>query len=358
MKAAILPALNKDLDVRDDVTLGDLGPGDVHVKIVSSGVCHSDLSAQNGTIPCACPTVLGHEGAGIVQEIGPGVIGVAAGDHVILSFVPACMECGPCLRGQSYLCAQTIPVMLAAHFVIDAKPVGGLTGLGTFAEELIVSQHCLVKVDADIPLDIVSLIGCGVTTGVGASINSAGVTAGSSVVVFGCGGVGISAIQGARIAGASAILAVDMVESKLEEAKRFGATHACTPDAFEGLKNEITGGEGFDYALECIGHPDVIRATYDAARRGGTAVVVGVGRQEQLIQFNAFELFYADKILRGSMYGSSNVRTFMPKLLDMWKAGQLDLEGMISRRIKLEEVNDAFRAMEEGTVIRSVIDFT
>jgi len=358
MKAAILPALNKDLDVRNDVTLGDLGPGDVHVKIVSSGVCHSDLSAQNGTIPCACPTVLGHEGAGIVQEIGPGVTGVAAGDHVILSFVPACMECAPCLRGQSYLCAQTIPVMLSAHFVIDGKPVGGLTGLGTFAEELIVSQHCLVKVDADIPLGIASLIGCGVTTGVGASINSAGVTAGSSVVIFGCGGVGISAIQGARIAGASAILAVDRVESKLEEAKRFGATHACTPDAFEGLKNEITGGEGFDYALECIGNPDVIRATYDAARRGGTAVVVGVGRQEQQIQFNAFELFYADKILRGSMYGSSNVRTFMPKLLDMWKAGQLDLEGMISRRIKLEEVNDAFRAMEEGTVIRSVIDFT
>lgn len=358
MKAAILPALNKDLDIRDDVGLGELGPGDVHVKIVSSGVCHSDLSAQNGTIPCGFPTVLGHEGAGIVQEVGPGVTGVAAGDHVILSFVPACMECVPCQRGQSYLCAQTIPVMLAPHFVLDGNPIGGLTGLGTFSEELIVSQHCLVKVDTDIPLEIVSLIGCGVTTGVGASINSAGVTPGSSVVVFGCGGVGISAIQGARIAGASAILAVDMVDSKLDDAKRFGATHACTPDAFEDLKNEITGGEGFDFALECIGNADVIRATYDAARRGGIAVVVGVGRQEHQIQFNAFELFYADKILRGSMYGSSNVRTFMPKLLNMWKAGQLDLEGMISRRIKLDEVNDAFRAMEEGKVIRSVIDFT
>lgn len=358
MKAAILTALNTDLVVRDDIALGDLGPGDVHVEIVSSGVCHSDLSAQNGTIPSGFPCVLGHEGAGIVKEVGPGVTTVAAGDHVILSFVPACQRCRPCLRGQSYLCDQAIVVATSPHFVIDGQPVAGFTGLGTFAEELIVSQDCLVKIDEDVPLGIVSLIGCGVTTGVGAAINSAGVTPGSSVVVFGCGGVGISAIQGARIAGAAAILAVDTVESKLEQAKHFGATAACTPDAFEQLKTEITGGEGFDYALECIGNPDVIRATYDAARRGGTAVIVGVGRLEQQIQFNAFELFYGDKTLRGSMYGSANVRTFMPKLLGLWKNGTLDLEGMVSRRIQLDEINEAFHAMEEGKVIRSVIDFS
>jgi len=215
-----------------------------------------------------------------------------------------------------------------------------------------------VKVAQDIPLGVVSLIGCGVTTGVGASINSAGVTPGSSVVVFGCGGVGISAIQGARIAGASAILAVDMLETKLADARRFGATHVCTPDAFAQLNTEITGGEGFDFALECIGNAGVIRATYDAARRGGVAVIVGVGRMDQFVQFNAFELFYGDKTLRGSMYGSSNVRTFMPKLLGLWKAGSLDLEGMISRRIQIDEVNEAFHAMEEGKVIRSVIDFS
>jgi len=358
MKAAILTALNTALEVRDDVRLGDLGPGDVHVKISSSGVCHSDLSAQNGTIPSGFPCVLGHEGAGIVQEIGPGVTNVAAGDHVILSFVPACQRCRPCLRGQSYLCDQAMAVATSAHFVIDGQPVAGFTGLGTFAEELIVSEHCLVKIDDEIPLGIVSLIGCAVTTGVGAAVNTAGVTAGSSVVVFGCGGVGISAIQGARIAGAAEILAVDTVETKLEEAKHFGATAACTPDAFEQLKNEITGGEGFDYALECIGNPDVIRATYDAARRGGTAVIVGVGRRDQQIQFNAFEFFYGDKTLRGSMYGSANVRTFMPKLLRLWKNGALDLESMVSRRIQLDEVNEAFSAMEEGKVIRSVIDFS
>jgi len=358
MKAAVLTALNTDLELRDDVSLGDLGPGDVHVKIASSGVCHSDLSAQNGTIPSGFPCVLGHEGAGVVAEVGPGVTSVAPGDHVILSFVPACQRCKPCLRGQSYLCDQAMVVATSPHFVIDGQPVGGFTGLGTFAEELIVSQDCLVKIDPEVPLGIVSLIGCGVTTGVGAAINTAGVTAGSSVVVFGCGGVGISAIQGARIAGASEILAVDMVETKLEQAKHFGATSVCTPDAFDQMKAELTGGEGFDYALECIGNPQVIRATYDAARRGGTAVIVGVGRFEQQVTFNAFELFYGDKTLHGSMYGSANVRTFMPKLLSLWKSGKLDLESMISRRIQIDEVNDAFRAMEEGKVIRSVIDFS
>lgn len=357
MKAAVLTELNKDLVIRDDVELGAVGPRDVRVKIASSGVCHSDVSVQNGTIPSMTPVVLGHEGAGIVQEVGDAVSTVAAGDHVILSFIPACSVCNPCLRRQSYLCEETGPQAMAAHFTIDGNPVAGMTGLGTFAEELIVGESGVVKIDSDVPLDIASLIGCGVTTGVGAAINSAGITPGSSVVVFGCGGVGISAIQGARIAGASAILAVDMVESKLEQAKHFGATHVTTPDGYEDVKNAITGGEGFDFALECIGNPKTIRATYDAARRGGTAVIVGVGRMEETLEFSAFEFFYADKTLRGSLYGSSNVRTFMPELLRLWRADKLDLESMITRRIKLDEVNEAFRAMQAGEVIRTVIDF-
>ncbi len=356
MKAAILWELNKDLEIRDDVGLTDLQAGEVHVKIVSSGVCHSDVSVQNGTIPSPPPAVLGHEGAGIVQEVGPGVTDIAAGDHVILSFTPACKNCEPCLRGQSYLCAS-MGSMFVPHFIVDGKPLMGMMGCGTFAEEMIVPSSALVKIDDDIPLDVASLIGCGVTTGVGAAINTAGIRPGSSVVVFGAGGVGIAAIQGARIAGAAEILAVDIVEAKLEMAKGLGATHACTPDALEQMKTEITGGEGFDYALECIGNPETIRATYDAARRGGTAVIVGVGRMDQKIEFTAFELFYMDKILRGSMYGSANVRDFMPKLLRLWKAGKLDLEGMITRRIQLEDINDAFRAMQAGEVIRSVIDF-
>jgi len=356
MKAAILPGLNEDLVIRDDVSLADLQPGEVHIKVVSSGVCHSDVSAQNGTIPQPPPCVLGHEGAGTVLEVGPGVEELAAGDPVIVSFTPACRRCRACLRNQSYLCEAMGP-MMTPKFVIDGNPVGGMAGCGTFAEEMILPESALVKVDDDIPLDVVSLVGCGVTTGVGASINSAGVTPGSSVVVFGAGGVGISAIQGARIAGAAEILAVDLVDSKLEQAKKFGATHVCKPDDFEGLKNEITAGEGFDFALECIGNPTTIRATYDAARRGGVACIVGVGRMEQKIEFSAFEFFFADKTLRGSMYGSANVRTFMPQLLRLWKTGKLDLEGMITRRIQLEDINDAFRAMQAGEVIRSVIDF-
>ena len=357
MKAAILTALNAPLEVRDDVRLVDLGADEVHVKIVSSGVCHSDLSAQNGTIPTQFPSVLGHEGAGVIQEVGDNVRSVKAGDKVIISFVPACNHCNPCLRGQSYLCDDAGPMMMTPHFVIDGNPVSGFAGCGTFSEEMIVPASAVVKVEDDIPLEIVSLIGCGVTTGVGASINSAGVTPGSSVVVFGCGGVGISAIQGARIAGAAEILAVDMLDSKLEMAKHFGATHVCTPDHLEDLKMQITGGEGFDFAIECIGNPITIRGAYDAARRGGVATIVGVGRMEQMVQFSAFELFFGDKQLKGSMYGGANVRVFMPKLLRLWKQGKLDLESMVSKRMPVDTVNEAFRAMEEGEVIRTVLDF-
>ncbi|MGH0031479.1 MAG: Zn-dependent alcohol dehydrogenase [Myxococcota bacterium] len=357
MKAAILTELNKDLEIRDDVGLTDLGPGEVHIKVVSSGVCHSDVSAQNGTIPSGTPCVLGHEGAGVVLEVGDGVNDLAAGDHVIVSFTPACRLCKNCLRGQANLCEAMMQMATTPHFVIDGNPVMGFTGCGTFAEEMILPQSATIKVENDIPLNVVSLIGCGVTTGVGAAINTANIKPGSSVLVIGCGGVGISAIQGARIAGAAEIVAVDTVPGKLDMAKKFGATHGVTPDDLEGAKLEVTGGEGFDYALECVGHPQTIRATYDAIRRGGTAVVVGVGRMDQKIEFTAFELFYAEKTLKGSMYGSANVRVDFDRLLRLWKQGKLDLEGMISRRIKIDEVNDAFRAMQAGEVIRSVIDY-
>jgi len=357
MKAAILWELNKPLDVRDDVGLTDLGPGEVHLKLVSSGVCHSDVSAQNGTIPSGTPCVLGHEGAGIVLEVGAGVTDLAAGDHAILSFTPACRKCSACLRGQSNLCQTMMQMAMSAHFLVDGKVVPGFTGCGTFAEEMIVPEAAVIPVPKDIPLDIVSLIGCGVTTGVGAAINTADIRPGTSVAVIGCGGVGIAAIQGARIAGAAEIVAIDPVVSKHDQAKSFGATHAATPDDIEGVKNEVTGGEGFDYTLECVGHPTTIRQCFDLTRRGGTAVVVGVGRLDQPVEFNAFELFYNDKSLKGSMYGGANVRVDFHRLLRLWKAGKLDLEGMITRRIQVEEVNEAFRAMQAGEVIRSVIDF-
>ncbi len=357
MKAAILWERDKPLEVRSDVSLTDFGDSDVQVAIKSSGVCHSDVSVQNGTIPAGTPCVLGHEGAGVVEQVGKAVTSVRAGDKVIVSFVPACGRCKACLRGQSQLCEGMAAMATTPHFLVDGKKIGGMTGCGTFAEQMIVPESAIVKIDADVPLDIAALIGCGVMTGVGASINTAAIRPGSSVVIFGAGGVGIAAIQGARVAGAAEIVAVDTLLAKAEQAKRFGATHACTPEGLGDLRQSITAGEGFDYALECVGHPATIRACYDAARRGGTAVIVGVGRLDQMVQFSAFEFFYGDKSLKGSMYGSANVRVDMPKLLRLWKYGRLDLEGMITRRIQLDDVNDAFRAMQAGEVIRSVIDF-
>ena len=358
MKAAILYELNKDLQIRDDVGLAELKAGEVQIKLVASGVCHSDLSAQNGTIPVGTPCVLGHEGAGIVKAVGPGVTDVKPGDQAIIAFTPACRKCKPCLRGQANLCTSTMQMMITPHFVIDGKPVSGMAGCGTFADEMIVPENAVIPVDKSIPLNVAALIGCGVMTGVGASINTAQVTPGSSVIVFGAGGVGIAAIQGARIAGASEIVAVDMVDSKLELAQKFGATHAVKPDGVDSVKASITGGEGFDYAIECVGRPELIRKSFDVTRRGGTAVIVGVGRMTEEVKFNAFEMFYHEKNLKGSMFGSANVRLDFDRLLRLWKYGKLDLEGMISRRIKLSEVNEAFGAMQRGEVIRSVIEYS
>ena len=314
---------------------------------------------MNGTIPSPVPAILGHEGAGIVAAVGVGVTRVAAGDHVIVAWSPPCGDClfcGP--RHQPNLCSNIQMLMGGTpHFLLDGRPVFGMAGAGTFAEEMILPHQGVVKIDADVPLEIGSLIGCGVMTGVGAAINTAKVTPGSSAIVFGCGGVGISCIQGAKVAGASVIVAVDLNAGKLEEAKRFGATHACTPDEVDSLKASLTGGDGFDYAFEAIGLPATMRASYDAIRRGGTACIVGVGKLTEQVSFSAFELFFSEKTLVGSYYGSADVRTDFHKLLGFWRDGELDLDGMITRRIGLDDINDAMSAMQRGEVIRQVISF-
>jgi len=358
VRAAVLRQTGDEkLEVLSDVGLVDTGPGTVRVAIKATGVCHSDLSAMNGTIPQPAPCILGHEGAGEVVEVGPGVAGVAVGDHVIVAWIPPCGKCLYCLKGQANLCT-TIMFSSGAmpHFVVDNQPAFGMAGTGTFSEELLLPEQAVVKIPDDVPFDIASLIGCGVMTGVGAAINSARVVPGSSVVVFGCGGVGISVIQGARLAGAAEIVAVDLVEHKREDAKRFGATHAVSPDELAAVSGEITAGQGFDYGFEAIGLPTTIRATFDAVRRGGTAVIVGVGKADQIIEFNAFELFFMEKTLKGTLYGSADVRTDFHRMIRLWKAGRLDLDGMISKRIGLDDINEAFDDMKAGRVIRSVIE--
>jgi S-(hydroxymethyl)glutathione dehydrogenase / alcohol dehydrogenase len=360
MRAAVLRNTGDDkLEVRDDVGLVEVGPGQVKVDIQATGVCHSDLSAMTGVIPQPAPFVPGHEGAGIVAEVGEGVTSVAPGDHVIVAWSPPCGSCAFCIdRKQPNLCSNLqMATMGATNFLLEGAPMFGMAGAGTFSESVILAEQGVVKIGDDIPFEIASLVGCGVMTGVGAALNTAKVAPGSSVVVFGCGGVGISAIQGARVAGAAEIVAVDLVDHKLEDAQRFGATQAVKPDDLDGVKASVTGGDGFDYAFEAIGLPATMRAAYDATRRGGTTCVIGVGGMDQMVSFSAFELFYNEKNLVGSYYGSADVRSDFDRMLRLWKTGRLDLQGMISRKLGLEDVNEAIADLKAGEVIRQVITF-
>ena len=360
MRAAVLLEVpSTELHIVDDITLRPLGPGEVKLKVAHSGVCHSDLSVMQGIIPMEVPAVLGHEGSGVVTDVGEGVEHVSPGDHVVMAFSPACGACPYCNeRAQASLCLTgTFTMMGHKPFEQRGAVVNAMSGLGTFAEETIVPGMGVIKIDSDIPLDVAALVGCGVTTGVSAAINSAKVTPGSSVVIIGCGGVGISAIQGARIAGAEAIVAIDLHEGKLAQAKTFGATHVATPDQIEDVKNELTGGEGFDFAIECIGRATTMRQAYDLIRRGGTACIVGVGPSDEFLQLNAFEQFFNGKTVVGSMYGSADVRTDFERFLNYYKDGQLDLDRMISRRIDLSEVNDALGSLGDADIIRQVISY-
>ncbi len=357
MKAAVLTAYNEPM-VIEEIAAAPIGPRDVLVHIDASGVCHSDLSMANGSLPLPPPIILGHEGAGTVLAVGPEVTRVAKGDRVIASFVPACGNCFFCLRDQSQLCEQ-----MGAHSMVgkglraDGSNVIGMSGLGTFADEMIVDEIMLVKVETDLPADQLALIGCGITTGVGAALNTAAVKPGSTVTVIGCGGVGQSVLQGARIAGASRIFAVDPVEMKRKTAEQFGATDLIDPgqgDPVEQIR-ALTGGRGTDYAFEVIGLPETMVQAFQIARRGGTAIIVGMSRFDAQVTFPGMSLFADNKQLLGCMYGSAQVRRDFPRFVQLVETGRLDIGAMVSRRIKLDEVNDAFRAMEAGEVIRSVI---
>ena len=361
MKAAILREVGDEhLDLCTDAETIDPGPNDVRIKITHSGICHSDVSAMNGTIPQGAPSVLGHEGAGIVEEVGKDVSRVAVGDHVIAVWSPPCGACDFCSKfHQPNLCQS---VMMDATrpintFTQGGEEIGAMARTGTFAEETVLPELGMVKIDDDIPLDVASLIGCGVMTGVGASINTAKITPGSSVVVFGAGGVGVSAIQGAKIAGAAEIVAVDLKTEKFERVKELGATHAVTPEELPDTMGEITGGHGFDFALECIGNPAVMRQAYDMTRRGGTCCIVGVGRLDEFVQFSAFELFYGEKNLVGSYYGGTDARVDFHRLLRLCEGGQLDLKSMIDRTLSFEEINEGIDACRSGDVIRQVVAF-
>jgi len=341
MKAAIYVGESTALSL-EQVKPNPPGPRDVIVEIGASGVCHSDLSIMRGYVPVPPGMVLGHEGAGRVVETGPEVSRVKKGDRVIASFVPACGACWHCLREQTELCELEPEVSSQMRGTRpDGNPYFCMTGLGTFAEVMTVDESSVVRVETDIPDAQLALIGCGVTTGVGAALNTAKVKPGSSVAVLGCGGVGQAVIQGARIAGAGRIIAIDPQELKRRTAKQLGATDTIDPSK--------------DDPVEVIGLPETILTTYNLARRGGEVIIVGMARFDAQFTLPAFGIFYEEKTVKGCKYGSAQVRRDFPRFVELIETHRLDTSAMVSKTIKLEGVNDAFRAMEAGEVIRSVI---
>jgi len=304
----------------EDIVLAPVGPHDVRVKMAASGVCHSDLSVQKGTIPFMFPTVLGHEGAGVVAEVGEAVTRVAVGDHVVLTWMPACRQCFWCLGGQAMLCERGLAEALSGRYAtVGGTPLVRGLGTATFAEQTLVPEGEVVKVDPSVPLDLAALVGCALATGVGAVWHTAGVTPGSSVAVVGCGGVGLSVIQGARLAGASEIVAVDRVPAKLETAVALGATAAVDASAEDAVAavRARTAGRGADYSFEVVGRAQTIRTAFGAARRGGTVVLVGAGSPAEQVSFSAFELFVDAKTVIGCVYGSTDADRDFPRLVDL-----------------------------------------
>jgi S-(hydroxymethyl)glutathione dehydrogenase/alcohol dehydrogenase len=359
MKAVVAHALNQI--AVEDVELAPPKAGEVKVKMTATGVCHSDLSVINGTIPQPFPIVLGHEGAGVVEAVGEGVTNTKPGDHVVMSFVPNCGKCFHCVRGEAFLCRATPRGGMMAdgtsRLNLGGKPLAVFCALGNMAEYVVCPSISVVPVGNDVPLKVASLIGCGVTTGVGAAINTAKVQPGSTVAVFGCGGVGLATIQGARIAGAARIFAVDVADDKLELAKRFGATDVVRADAAQKAIVEQTKGVGVDYAFEAIGKGAVVETAIAVTRRGGTTVAVGVGKFTDTIKVNALTFPLSGKALCGCMFGSANPAHDFPKLLDLYKAGKLDLEGMVTKTYKIGDAPKAFEDLEKGVNARGVIVF-
>ncbi|MFI6443765.1 alcohol dehydrogenase catalytic domain-containing protein [Kitasatospora sp. NPDC050543] len=356
MRAAILHQIGQDsLDVRDDVEAVGFGPGRVRVRLRASSLCHSDLSAMSGVLPQPAPFVPGHEGAGDVLEVGEGVDGLAVGDRVVLCWMAPCGDCPHCRRGQGHLCVSSLRRLGTPGFRLgEATDAFGFYNTGTFAEEAVVAADAVIKVPADLPYELAALIGCGVTTGFGAAANTAAVEPGSAVAVIGAGGVGIAAVQGARVCGADRITVVDPVASRRERALGFGATDAVAPEELKAAAKALEAG-GYDYVFEAVGRSATVRAAYDAARRGGAVVVIGAGAKDDQVHFSMGELFFNEKRVLSSMYGGGDVRRTVARVIELWRDGRIDLAGMITHRVGLDGVNEAIAQMRSGEALRTVV---
>ena len=362
MKAVVVRELN-NYSV-ESVSLDPPGPGELGVRMKATGVCHSDLSCINGTLPFPMPLIVGHEGAGIVEQLGEGVSGFEVGDHVVLSFIPVCGQCGECQRSRPWLCAagrDKYGTMLDGSMRVhdgNGNGIHVMQFLGCMAEHVVVPAISAVKIDADLPLDKAALIGCGVMTGVGSVINTAQVTPGASVAVFGCGGVGLSIIQGARVAGAGQVIAVDLSDHKLDLARLFGAdetVNGANNNAVERI-HALSGG-GVDFAFEAVGVPALMEQAYEAVSSGGVMTVVGVASLSDTVQFNGLMISMSSKTIKGSLYGSANPPVDFPKLLDFYRRGRINLDDMVSKTYSIDEAPQAFEDMVSNVNARGVILF-
>ncbi len=364
MRAALLETGGQPLLVVDDIDVAPPAPGQVRVRVANCGICHSDLTIMQGDGTGMVPVILGHEAAGVVEEVGTGVRSLAPGDKVLLAPLAPCGRCYWCVRGEATLCQEAM-VALGGGFADGTTPLTrkgtvvqrGL-GVGGFGEIVITSESGAVKIDPDTPLEIAAVVGCAVQTGVGAVLNTAKVVEGATVLVMGLGGIGISVVQGARLAGASRIIASDPVLERREAATRFGATDIVDPTATDVVEaaHELTSGVGVDYAFDAAGHASLLEQGLRATRRGGTTVGVGAPAADQMLTFSAIGHVVQEKKLLGCLFGSSNPHREVPRMLSLWRSGALDLEGMISRRRPLTEINDGFDDMIAGRGIRTVLD--
>lgn len=347
----------------DELELQPPGPQEVLIRVRAAGLCHSDLSVIDGSRPRPMPMVLGHEAAGEVEEVGAEVSGLRPGDHVVAAFVPSCGGCAPCLSGRAALCepgaeANRVGTLLSGQRRwrgSHGEELHHHLGVSAFAERAVLSAHSLVRVDPELPFEIAALFGCAVLTGVGAALSAATVRAGDSVAVFGLGGVGLAAVLGAKVAGAGEIVAVDVVADKLELAAELGATHTVTGGhaAAEQVRELTHGGAG--QVIETVGNAMVLAQAYEATRRGGITVTVGLPDPSQLLSIPAVSLVAEEKTLRGSYLGSSVPARDIPRMIALHQAGLLPVERLLSHRLTLQELNEGFDRLARGEAVRQAV---
>ena len=365
IRAAVLEQTGGSMTVTE-LDLAEPHAHEVLVRLHASGVCHSDQNAIDGTAATRCPAVLGHEGAGVVEAVGPGVTRVAPGDHVALSWAPSCGQCSECLRELPQLCSTAWPAMgtgglldSTTRLSRDGEPVYHYSFISSFAEACVLPERSCVKIPADVPFAVAGLVGCAVTTGIGAVWRTAGVRPGDRVAVIGCGGVGLSAVMAAAAVGASSVLAVDVNPRKLADAERFGATggvlSAGSPEETAAAVVEASKG-GVDYAIEATGRPDAMLTAFLSTRTRGAAVLIGIPREDAVLSLPALSIPRMERRVLGSLYGSSRPERDFVQILDLYRRGILPLDKLISHRLGLDELDRGFELMRSGEALRVVLD--